>query len=316
LAKIAVELERAVSERAARGWAAQNPIPRVFAQGAGWRVADLICTSGPQDRPFEEQHSQVSIAIVLAGTFQYRTPDSSRTGELMTPGSLLLGNPGQCFECDHRHGTGDRCLSFSYAPEYFALVASHAGSATGRRPFPTPRLPLLRALSPLISEIVIAQMEAQPAREQGGATNLTLALAWEEFAIQLAASALQLADSARRCLADALPSTMARVTRAVRTIENQADSDLTIARLAREAGLSPYHFLRSFAQLTGVTPHQYLLRARLREAATRLATQTASVLEIALDCGFGDVSNFNRAFRKEFGTHPRGFRRRGLAASG
>jgi AraC-like DNA-binding protein len=45
-------------------------------------------------------------------------------------------------------------------------------------------------------------------------------------------------------------------------------------------------FLRTFQQLTGLTPHQF-------------------VLDIALDCGFGDVSNFNRAFRNEFGENPR-----------
>jgi AraC family transcriptional regulator len=57
-----------------------------------------------------------------------------------------------------------------------------------------------------------------------------------------------------------------------------------------------------------LTPHQYVLRARLREAASRLAKSTAAVLDIALESGFGDVSNFNRAFRNEFGVSPRAFR--------
>ena len=82
----------------------------------------------------------------------------------------------------------------------------------------------------------------------------------------------------------------------------------TLGSLAREAGLSPYHFLRTFQRLTGVTPHQYVLRARLREAAMRLAVEHARVIDIALDCGFGDVSNFNRAFRAEFGVSPRVYR--------
>jgi AraC-like DNA-binding protein len=48
---------------------------------------------------------------------------------------------------------------------------------------------------------------------------------------------------------------------------------------------------------------------RLREAATRLAAaEPVKILDIALDSGFGDVSNFNRAFRTEFGVSPRGFR--------
>jgi AraC-like DNA-binding protein len=101
----------------------------------------------------------------------------------------------------------------------------------------------------------------------------------------------------------------ARVTRTVRTVDRQPDGGWTLAALAREAGLSPYHFLRTFERVTGVTPHQYVRRARLREAAMRLVAEPGTVLDIALDCGFGDVSNFNRAFRSEFGETPRMFRR-------
>jgi len=81
-----------------------------------------------------------------------------------------------------------------------------------------------------------------------------------------------------------------------------------LGSLAREAGLSPYHFLRTFEQLAGVTPHQYVRRMRLREAAVRLVSKKEKVLDIALDCGFGDVSNFNRAFRNEFGANPRSWK--------
>ena len=60
--------------------------------------------------------------------------------------------------------------------------------------------------------------------------------------------------------------------------------------------------------MVGVTPHQYVRRARLREAAARLLTEPGTILEIALDCGFDDISTFNRAFRAEFRTAPRLFR--------
>jgi AraC family transcriptional regulator len=57
-----------------------------------------------------------------------------------------------------------------------------------------------------------------------------------------------------------------------------------------------------------VTPHQYVRRMRLREAAARLASKKEKVLDVAFDCGFGDVSNFNRAFRAEFGANPRAWK--------
>ncbi len=79
--------------------------------------------------------------------------------------------------------------------------------------------------------------------------------------------------------------------------------------MAEHARLSPYHFLRCFADLTGATPRQYLLRTRLRRAAMRLKKESTRIIDIALDCGFGDVSNFNRVFRAEFGLSPRSYRR-------
>jgi AraC family transcriptional regulator len=291
LAKIAVELERALARRAVND-APGHTTARMLAQGNGWTVSDVVCTSGPRDRPFEERHAGFSIAIVAAGSFQYR---SWAGCELMTPGSLLLGSAGQCFECEHKHGTGDRCLSFGYAPEYFESFAADAVISDAKPHFRTLRLPPLRALSPLI------------ARACAGLAGL-VDVPWEELSVKLAAQTVQLVGGLSSNPDDAPPSAVARVTRIVRMIERRPDAGLTLGSLAREAGLSPYHFLRTFERLTGVTPHQYVLRARLREAAMRLAVEPARVLDIALDCGFGDVSNFNHAFRAEFGVSPRVYR--------
>jgi len=263
----------------------------LLARGDGWTVQDVICTSGPQDRPFEEKHSCVSIAIVVAGSFQYR---SAAGHELMTPGSLLLGNAGQSFECGHEHGEGDRCLSFGYAPDFFERVAADAGSASSE--FHRIRVPPLRALAPLV------------ARACAGLA-VSMDVPWEEISLELAARTIRLADGLSSHRSDPPTRDVSRVARTVRTIERHPDARLTLRALARMVGLSPYHFLRTFERLTGVTPHQYIVRARLRAAAKRLASERGKVIDIALDCGFGDVSNFNRAFRAEFGVSPRIYRR-------
>ena len=274
-----------------------NMVSRVLDQGDGWHVADVVCTSGPQDRRFEEQHPFFTIAVVVAGSFQYRglLPRLGIAQELMLPGSLLLGNAGQCFECGHEHGLGDRCVSFRYSPGYFDRVAADVGISHGQRNFHVLRLPPLQPLSPVVAKACSGLVRAAETP-------------WEELSVQLAAEAMKLVQGLSDGAKHAAPSTIARVTRAVRMIERHADGELPLGRLAREARLSPYHFLRTFEQLTGLTPHQYVRRMRLREAAVRLATKKQKVLDVALDCGFGDVSNFNRAFRDEFGANPRSWR--------
>jgi AraC family transcriptional regulator len=172
------------------------------------------------------------------------------------------------------------------------------------------RLPPLRAFSTLVARALAGL---------AGSTHPPWDVPWEELSLQLAAQAVQLGAGSPRDPKGPTASAVARVTRAVRFIERNIGSNpeaaLTLGSLAREAGLSPYHFLRTFEGLTGVTPHQYVLRARLREAAMRLAAEPARVLDIALDCGFGDVSNFNHAFRAEFGVSPRVFRQQRASAT-
>jgi AraC family transcriptional regulator len=250
------------------------------ARGQGWTVSDIVCTAGPRDRRFEEQHTSATIAIVVSGSFQYTTAAGRA---VMTPGSLLLGNPGHYFECGHEHAVGDHCISFQYDPAYF-------DDAT---PFPSsPSVPPVRPISSLTSRVSAAL---------GGSPYVS----WEELAVALAGQTLHaVARSAGPVTLDA----ESRVTRVVRLIDNGPGIDTSLARLASEANLSAYHFLRTFQRVTGVTPHQYVLRTRLRRAAVRLATEPARVIDIALESGFADLSNFNRTFRAEFGVSPRAYR--------
>ena len=287
MAKIAVDLEKALRQRVVAGTPG-GATGRLLASGDGWRVLDVVCTSGPHDRSFEEQHGGVSIAVVAAGTFQYRAANQR---QLMTPGSFLLGNPGQAFECSHDHGAGDRCISFQFDPQFFSSIVPSPPH------FAPVRLPPLRESAALVARSFAAL---------AGSSSMS----WEELAVLIAAHASRLANDASFVAAPPPPNALARVTRAIRTIEEDPAAALSLATLASEAKLSPYHFLRTFTQLAGATPHQFALRARLREAALRLATERSRVTDIAYDCGFGDLSNFNRTFRAEFGVTPRAYRQR------
>jgi AraC family transcriptional regulator len=290
LAKIAVDLERAL-ERRADDDAPGRLVPHTLARGDGWGVSDVLCTSGPRDRAFEEQHTDYAVAVVVAGSFEYRSPLGRA---LMTPGSVLLGNPEQSYECGHEHASGDRCVSFWFTPEYFERLAADAG-VRGRSRFGIGRLPPVRVISPLVAEAAAAV--------SGGRD-----VSWEEFGLRLAARAVTLAAGVARPSNAPPPNAVSRVTRTIRDVERRSDESLTLGDLARESGLSPYHFLRTFERVAGVTPHQFILRTRLREAAVRIALEPDRILDIALDAGFGDVSNFNRTFRSEFGVSPRQYR--------
>ena len=262
--------------------------PHEVAAGDGFRVLDIVCTSGPSDRPVEERQSSNSISLVLAGTFNYR---SERGASLLSPGSLLLGNVGDGFECSHEHGEGDRCLSFQFEPELYERLAFEAGASDGA--FDRDRLPPLRALAPVAAR---------------AHTALDGRDSFEEIAFELAAAVLHATRATGDDQAPATRSDATRIARVLRRLESCPAHPHPLAELALAAGLSRYNFLRTFKRVTGVTPHQWLLRARLRDAARRLATSRAPVTEVALAAGFDDLANFIRSFRAEFGMSPRRYR--------
>ena len=291
LAKIAEELERALQRRARNGEAGRAT-GRVLAEGPGWSVHDVICTSGSSDRVFEERHSRVSLAFVAAGTFQYR---STSGATLLTPGSLLLGSAGHCFECGHDHAAGDRCIAFNFDRAYFERIAADSGAGDVVTRFAAPSIPAMRETSALGARACAAVL-----------TNHDIS--WEELVLRFGVMAARLGGRRRLIRVEAPRSAVKRVTDVVREMERESRRNWDLAELARLAALSPFHFLRTFERVVGTTPHQYLRRLRLRDAAIRLAVESGRVIDAIYDSGFNDVSNFNRAFRAEFGMSPRRFR--------
>jgi AraC-like DNA-binding protein len=208
----------------------------------------------------------------------------------MSPGSLLLGNANDGFTCSHEHATGDRCVSFSYTEEF----CGHLEIDARKKLFDVPRIPAIRELSALTTDVagLVTCMDQE---------------VFEDVAIRILGAAVQAQHPAQWRTSAVDAGALARVTRVLREIESQPEAPHDLSRLAEIARLSPYHFLRTFRALTGTTPHQYLLRMRLRRAAMLLKKKGGNILAVALDCGFGDASNFSRAFRSEFGMSPRAY---------
>ena len=85
---------------------------------------------------------------------------------------------------------------------------------------------------------------------------------------------------------------------------------LPIDAVAREARMSPFHFIRQFEAAFGVTPHQYRIRARLDHARRLLALDRHSVTEVCMEVGFSSLGSFSTLFARRVGEPPSAFRRR------
>jgi len=86
--------------------------------------------------------------------------------------------------------------------------------------------------------------------------------------------------------------------------------------LARQMNLSCSHLRKSFTEHTGVAPHQYVLRARLRAAALRLERTDDALKRIARELGLGDPAQFSKTFRRHYGMPPGAYRRSARQGAG
>lgn len=94
------------------------------------------------------------------------------------------------------------------------------------------------------------------------------------------------------------------VERVIEVMRNQMDQPMTLQQMAKIGFASPYHFNRTFRQVTGVPPFQFLYALRL-EAAKRLLTQTQKkVIDICYEVGYNSVGTFTRRFADVLGVSP------------
>lgn len=129
----------------------------------------------------------------------------------------------------------------------------------------------------------------------------------ESQATQLLAHMLRLNGTSGRKAKGGLSSF--DLKRAIAMMEALADKGPTLTELAKEAGVSPYHFLRAFKTSTGMTPHAFMAKHRLEKSAGMLRSTSMTATEIAMECGFASSSHFTVAFKRAFGTCPKDFRR-------
>lgn len=249
-------------------------------------VSDFRCTAVAGDKPFVEQYGCHSVSYVRKGSFGCQT--RGKSFELVA-GSILVGHPGDEYVCTHDHVCGDECLSFFLTPE---LVETIGDRTEVWRIGAAPPLPELMVLGEL----------AQAAAD--GRSDIGL----DEVGQLFASRFVEVVSGQPREPVQAEARDRRRAVEAALWIDAHSHQEIDLEGAAAQADVSPFHFLRLFSSVLGVTPHQYLVRSRLRHAARLLAEDDNSITDIAYDVGFGDLSNFVRTFHRAAGVSPRRFR--------
>jgi AraC family transcriptional regulator len=225
------------------------------------------------------------VSFVETGSFRVRTTGAWRQ---LSHESLFVTRPGLEFSCAHDEDYPcDCCLSVSYSP----------GMVESARSFVTLDEAPVRPLTNRFAFLQRALRSCGPG-DQARTEAIAAALLWS-----LSTS------RARQPLfrPDRLAWYANRVERAKAMIEAHYAEPLSLSAIARESGMSVFHFARIFAELEGRPPHRFLTDVRLAHAAARLR-EGASVTDTCFAVGFGSLSHFVTTFRRRYGTTPSNMR--------
>jgi AraC-like DNA-binding protein len=106
------------------------------------------------------------------------------------------------------------------------------------------------------------------------------------------------------------PEVFERLCRARRALAELSEGAPSVAEVARDARISPFHFIRQFDAVFGQTPHQLRIQSRLDRAKRLLAAGELSVTDVCMEVGFSSLGSFSDLFARRVGASPSAYRRR------
>ena len=148
-----------------------------------------------------------------------------------------------------------------------------------------------------LADLLFDSME----REQKGYEWTTVGLMWQLMGSLISLKPANNPVSKKR-------QQIVRLKNVLAYIRDNYENAVSLQELADVAGMAPRYFCRAFSTMTGKTPIEYLNYYRIEQAGERLLLTDDSVTEIALSCGFNDMSYFSKTFAKYKGVCPTAFR--------
>ena len=262
----------------------------------GLLVEKHFCSPGVRNSAVSDRHV-ISMVSVSPSRFEYRTLAGEFKPHLGRPGDLMVTPQGPV--PDLRLSTSATFIHCALQDEFVRSVLDGSDRKSGSEPrfsFGFQDKPTQRIIGLLMEEV-----EAQHPFGHLYVDSLAHALATRYLLLD---SNMNPRPESR---VSALPTRL--LNRVKELIAANLEAELRVEMLADEIGYSRAHFLRMFRAATGLTPHQYVLDLRLSRAQDYLKKKDASIVDIAVACGFSSQSHMTSVFRQRLEITPGEYRR-------
>lgn len=232
-------------------------------------------------------HGVFSLNAVDAGAFIHETKQEKYG---VTPGSIFVVNIGDAHSGSTPAGYNYSSCSIRIAPTWLhTLITQITGSGYDS----------IHLHQPVIQDLELSQHILNLQQVLG---ERTTELEKECLMLDLLAKLLERHATGMNPVV--LGNEHTPISRVCEYLQDCSNENVSLEKLSKIAGLSPFHLARIFSQEIGVPPHTYQLQVRLRKATDLLALGRP-IVEVALETGFCDQSHFQKAFKKKFGITPR-----------
>ena len=303
------------ARQTATGSAANEPAPLL--QFATLYASPLLAVRSYQCRACRgqfgaEEHSEAHCMVLLRRGFFRKQDYGSRPGrprlqaETLTAdaGQVIFHTQGTPYRVSHPSDCGDSGTVLSLAPALLQTIIRDWYPAIDEQPErPFPQLAMRCSSAHYLRHRALVQALESGADDASDPLWVeSAALALQTELLRAAYQLLAPATPNRRLRTESDHHDRAEAARAV--LSRRLGERLSLADVADEVHLSPFHLARVFRQHTGATLHQYLTQLRLHAALDRLLEQPCDLAALALELGFSSHSHFSERFRQEFGCAP------------
>ena len=282
-----------MKEAKAPAWEAGFPLRQRVAIGGiligDWTCPETVAGLGPEERA--RQHE-----IWLQRTSSHGLHVDGRQA-VADPATAVFINAGDAVRPSYQGAERQRSTAILLQPDALrALLGELASDDVGGD---TPRFPATTAR--VSAETSMLHHELLRSGDRAGSVTLQA----EEAALALVRSLLRDAfGAAAQTSIDGTAGHRELTERVQHLLVREYSTRLTLARIARAVGASPYHLTRVFSAQAGMPIHRYLVRVRLRVALELMQQRPRDLSWVALEAGFASHSHFTAAFRTEYGVSP------------
>jgi len=264
-----------------------------------YRIMDFRCRCTDCRTSKPEYNATFCISFVRKGNFLFNVFRQSLDSYT---GCVLVTKPNYERTVTHTHDVPDECTIFEFKSDFFAALLEHYGA-----------IPFFQD-NDWHSTLIKTSAETEFLHFH----IVKLVLTRSGSKLQIDNSVIEVIEKVLTNITDYKPdhkintrlkkNHLITLERAKEYMANHFTEDISLLQIATHCYVSPFHFSRLFKTFTTVSPHQYLLTLRLKNAELLLRNTSQPMADIAFTSGFNSVEHFTAAFKQKYNCPPATYR--------